>query len=290
MWGSALEASTQKVEKIPCVHSFFAALSLTATAASVAFAGTSVLVHDRFESSTPSRYDDQNDPLDIGYHTYDSSTALGVGYADANHYLQVVPVAPNSRFASTSFQRTSLAVGDSLTLSFSLQNVHGSGAWQSAFSIGLYDSMGTAALNDNSLQSSLDDQGYGVTLADGSSTGINSSFARDDAPSYSPDVNYSFGQAHFGDGQWHNYQLTLERNIHSMLVTISEDGVVLFNQHVFEPLFTSFDNIHFMPYQTGQTFRLDDIYVALGSTAVPEPASLAGLSLGAILMLARRKR
>ncbi len=253
-----------------------AAVGLLATLPAFALAGTTILVNEDFGSSSG-----------LSFYSYSPDGALN---SSAGH-LTITSAAANQRYATSTFTRTTLGIGDSITLGFKLTGSRNGPNWITDFNIGLYDSQGTYA-TDNSAASqaaSRDDQGYLLGLRDDWASHYSGTFGRDYAPSLVYDSGQYMDNQTFTDGVFHQFEMTFTRSdTNKLLVSVSEDGIVFYTTSIsaFNNVFT-FDNIQFTNGSRASTILLDDITVAY-TTTVPEPASLAVLALSSATILMRR--
>lgn len=263
-------------------HVVFAAVGLTACLPAISAAAPQVLVNETYEG-----------PMNLNYYSFTSGGSITPSQTGGNHYLRINTDTGYRHFGTSGFQRTTLGVGESISLGFKLSGSRDSAQWITDLNIGLFDSKGTYA-NDSSeasRQAARDDSGYVMYLRDDWANSFGSAFGPDYAPAMEPDGAFFVGFADFTDGLFHSYEMILTHQANDRLtVTLKQDGIAFWTaSNLMADAGFTFDNIQFNNGARASTLLLDDLTVTYTS-AVPEPASLAVLALGAGATLLRRKR
>jgi hypothetical protein len=254
-----------------------------------------ILVNDTFEdgalpAQTATPGDDAFDPLDTAFSPFDNTASpnpptlsvtddSGVGGLGS----QALLIDNNRNFtgASGSFAATTLAVGDRLDLQFTTRYLNGPAASGVGFRFGLADGPGGL--------------GYTVTVGTGTSTGIG--FFQNDAANAYPNVNgdtriTSSGgdSAGIGPNEIADISLTVTRTVSGIDLTVSYDDTATQSLVTVTDVPGSYNAFNTLLLGNGtpdNDILVDDVSVTY--TPIPEPASLALVALGGLLMATRRR-
>jgi hypothetical protein len=191
-------------------------------------------------------------------------------------------------------------VNDNVTLTFRFRflNAPTSAPSNSAFRFGIYSSNGTPVTGDNQIGASDNDQGYYVQIGDADQV-VNNLFYRESGGT-SPILggtdrstgNASAGVAGITDTNAHTAAFSITRtDAATYRLALSIDGGTPVTMNAGTP-YTQFDQIAFSNGfgNPAMNFAIDDVRIEATAYAIPEPASLSLAAIGAIGLLARRRR